>query len=324
MRRFALLASTPVSFRVRASRAFCTAPPKVDMKLVKQIRDLTGAPMSDCKSAITNCAHEQDVIGAACAWLRKVGKAQQAKKTGRPTSQGLIGFQVSPDSKQAVIVELNTETDFVAQNEKFQVLLGDIVLAASKAPTIDAVLQEEGQITKAKIADQIADAVNALRENIQLTRVQLLKGESFVGAYMHQAVKHERVPASVQIGRIGCLVGVKAKGDADPAKVGSFANTVAMHCAAAFPKYLNAETVPNDAIEAEKKILHDQIVLSGKNLDRAETIVTGRLKKFYEENCLTLQTLVVTEAQEPVAKAAAEASCEITGFLRFQVGEALS
>jgi len=295
------------------------------MKLVKQIRDLTGAPMSDCKAAVTNSANEADVISAACTWLRKVGKAQQAKKIGRPTSQGLIGLHVSSDSKRAVLVELNTETDFVAQNEKFQLLLGDIVLAAAKQPTIDAVLQMDGQIQKTKIADQIADAVNSLRENIQLTRITVLEGDSFVGCYMHQGVAHDRIPKNVIIGRIGCLVAVRAKSDSpDVSQVGAFANMVAMHCAAAFPKYLSPETIPPDAVEAERKILHEQVVLSGKNLDRADTIVAGRLKKFYEENCLNMQTLIVTENQESISKAAEEADCELTGFLRFQVGESLT
>jgi len=281
--------------------------------------------MSDCKAAITNSANEVDVIGAACTWLRKVGKAQQAKKTGRPTSQGLIGLHVSSDSKQAVVVELNTETDFVAQTEKFQLLLGDIVLAAAKQPTIEAVLQADGQIQKIKIADQIADAVNSLRENIQLTRISVLKADSFVGAYMHQTVTPDRVPKNVIIGRIGCVVAVKAKGESPNfSQVGALANTVAMHCAAACPKYLSPETVPPDTVEAEKKILHEQVVLSGKNVDKADTIVAGRLKKFYEENCLNMQTLMVTDSQESVSEAAAEAECELTGFLRFQVGESLS
>jgi elongation factor Ts len=297
------------------------------MKLVKQIRELTGAPMSDCKNAITNSVNEPDVISAACTWLRKVGKAQQAKKTGRPTSQGLVGMYVNQEAKQAILVELNTETDFVAQNEKFQVLLGDIVLAVAKQPTnnIDAVLQLQGQIQPIKIADQLADAVNSLRENIQLTRITVLKADTFVGSYMHQALTHERVPSNVLMGKIGCLVAVKAKGSSpDISIVSSFANTVAMHCAAAVPKYLSPETVPQEAVEAEKKILHEQVVLSGKNVDRADTIVAGRIKKFYEENCLNMQTLVVTENQESVSNAAAEADCELTGFLRFQVGEALS
>jgi elongation factor Ts len=291
------------------------------MKLVKQVRDITGAPMSDCKAAISNSLNEADVISAACTWLRKVGKAQQAKRTGRAASQGLIGLHVDSDSKQAVLVELNTETDFVAQNEKFQVLLGDMVLAAAQQPTIEAVLQTQGQIQSIKIADQLADAVNSLRENIQLSRIKVLKAESFIGSYMHQAVEPKGVPPGVRIGRIGCVVAVRALPGAESSRVQNFAHTVAMHCAAALPRYLNAASVPPDILEAERKLLHEQVILSGKNVDRVDSIVTGRLKKFYEETCLNMQTLLVTENQESVSKAAAEAKCELTGFLRFEVGK---
>lgn len=335
MRRFANLSlfSMSRSNSVSYQRAFCAAAAsKVDMKLVKQVREMTGAPMSDCKAAISNSLNETDVISAACSWLRKVGKSQQAKRIGRATSQGLVGLQVTNNAEtnkhEAVLVELSTETDFVAQNEKFRLLLGEIVLAAASSaatPTTESILQEEGRIQSVKIGDQLADAVNSLRENIQLSRISTLSGESFIGSYMHQAVKHDRLPDSVQIGRIGCLVAVKAKSaSADPTKIQAFANTVAMHCAAAFPKYLNKKSVPQDAMEAEKKLLHEQVVLSGKNLDRADKIVEGRLKKFYEDTCLDMQTLVVTDHPEIISVAAAEADCELTGFLRFQVGESIA
>jgi len=314
-----------------SSSSSSSPSPKVDMALLKQLREMTGAPVSDCKKALENSVGEKDIISAACQWLRKVGKAQQAKKLGRPASEGLVGMCVNTDKKWGVLVELNTETDFVAHNARFQCLLGDIVLAASKAqqpptPTVESVLQANGEINGVRISDQIADCVNSLRENIQIARISTFRApeDGFVGSYMHQAVTHPRVPSHILLGRIGCLVGVKSTGEGDLEKVQGFAKTVAMHCAASTPKYLNAESVPKEAVEEEKKILREQVIASGKNVDKIETIVTGRLKKFYDDNCLTLQTLLVTEDQTQVKVAAAEAGCELTGFLRFQVGEALS
>jgi len=241
-------------------------------------------------------------------------------------------LHVNKNRREAVVVELNTETDFVAQNEKFQLLLGDIVLAASRRSgdslTVETLLQEPGTINTSRLSDTLADAVNSLRENIQLTRVSVFKSDFIIGSYMHQVVQQAQVPAEVLMGRIGCLVGIKPTGDTmdddKRAKLESFANTMAMHCAAAFPKYLSPETVPAEALEAEKKLLKEQVALSGKGLDKADAIVAGRLKKFYEDNCLTMQTLLVTESQEPISKITKELGCECSGFLRYQVGEALS
>jgi len=300
-------------------RSFCSLnQAKVDMKHVKALRELTGAPMSDCKTAIVNSQNESDILAAAANWLRKHGKIQQAKKAGRATNQGLIGLFTS--GKKGILVELNCETDFVAQNQVFHSLLRDITLVAGHGTLCpNQILSEKSQLGKGTIADHVSDAVNVLRENIQVSRIAALEGTHALGSYVHQGVFTE---GPVRLGKIGCLVAGRSELAEAPTGLEEVLRTVAMHVAAASPRFLSPETVPPDVLEAETKLLREQVALTG-NTAHIDKVVAGRLKKFYDDSCLLNQKLLVTERQELVSTMAKENDCVITGFLRFQLGEAL-
>jgi len=303
-------------------RFFCAAAkPQVDVKLVKTLRELTGAPMADCKAAIVNSQNEPDVLAAASTWLRKLGKTQQTKKAGRATTQGLVGLYV--EGTRGVLAELNCETDFVAQNTTFHTLLRDIMLVAGKKDVCpQSIMTVSSELGKGTIADQMGDAVNTLRENIQLARISVLQGTDALGAYMHQTVSEV---GPVRLGKIGCLVSSRHVLRVVPPHhtLQAACNTIAMHAAAASPKYLGQESVPADVVRAEVNLLKEQATLSGKGPAHIDGIVAGRLRKFYEDMCLLNQKLLVTEGQELVSTFAKDHECDITGFVRFQVGEAL-
>ena len=283
---------------------------------VKELRDLTGAGMMDCKAALTETNGNME---EAVDWLRKKGISKADKKAGRTAAEGLIG--VDSGVREAAVVEVNSETDFVARNAAFQEIVGNVakvalayggkteVVAAAKYPGSDK-----------SVADTIKDAVGTIGENLGFRRSAKLTVEhGAVATYVHNAVADG-------LGKIGVLVAIETTGNEQAAN--AFARQVAMHVAATSPMALTTEELDPAAIEREKAIFSDQARQSGKPEAIIEKMVEGRLRKFYEEVVLLKQAFVLNP-DVTVEKALKDAEKEIgapakiTAYLRFALGEGI-
>jgi len=281
--------------------------------LVKDLREKTGAGMMDCKNAL---AETDGDIEAAIDWLRKKGLAKAAKKSGRVAADGLVGAAV--EDLVGVVVEVNSETDFVARNEDFQGLVrGVVAVALDKAPDVDAgAVLDAHYMGGGTVNEAIANAIATIGENITLRRVQGLRvPEGAIGWYVHGQIVEG-------LGRIGVIVGLESKGDR--AALATLGRQVAMHVAAASPVALNAEGVDPATVSRERSVLADKN--AGKPPHVLEKIVESGLKTFYKEVCLLDQAYVHDPAKS-VAQAVKEAekavgaAIAITGFIRFALGE---
>jgi elongation factor Ts len=289
---------------------------EVTAALVKDLREKTGAGMMDCKKALAETAGDFE---AAIDWLRKKGLSAAAKKSSRVASEGLVG--VATDGTSGAIIEINAETDFVARNESFQAL----VEACAKLS-----LATKGDIEKLKtqpypgesrtVSEQITHLIATIGENMQLRRsASLSVSQGVVATYIHTATK----PG---LGRIGVMVALESSGDAG--KLVTLGKQIAMHVAAANPQALDIAGVDPAALEREKNIYRDQASGAGKPADIVEKMVTGRVRKYYEEVVLLEQNFVMddkTKVGAAVEKAAKEmgAPVKLTGFLRYGLGEGI-
>jgi elongation factor Ts len=281
--------------------------------LVKDLREKTGAGMMDCKNALA--ATDGD-IEAAIDWLRKKGLAKAAKKSGRIAADGLVGAAV--EDLVGVVVEVNSETDFVARNDDFQGLVrGILAVALDKAPEVDVdTVLRAHYMGGGTVADAIANAIATIGENITLRRVRGLRvSEGAIGQYVHAQIADG-------LGRIGVLVGLESKGDR--AALATLGRQVAMHVAAASPIALNAEGVDPATVSRERSVLADKN--AGKPPHVIEKIVESGLKTFYKEVCLLDQAYVHDPAKSVAqavkeAEKAAGAPIAISGFVRFALGE---
>jgi elongation factor Ts len=282
---------------------------------VKELRDITGAGMMDCKAALAETGGD---IEAAIDLLRKKGIAKADKKAGRTAAEGLIG--VAADANSAVVVEVNSETDFVARNDSFQEIVRNVAQAALGTDgTTDAVANAAYADGKS-VTDAIKDAIATIGENMSFRRsAKLSVGQGAVATYVHNAVADN-------LGKMGVLVAIETAGNADAAR--SFARQVAMHVAATNPLSLTPDEIDPAVVEREKAIFSDQARASGKPENIIEKMVEGRLRKFYEEVVLVKQAFVINP-DLTVEKALAEAEKEIgapakiTGFIRFALGEGI-
>jgi elongation factor Ts len=282
--------------------------------MVKELREMTGAGMMDCKSAL---GETEGDMQKSVDLLRKKGLAKAAKKAGRVAAEGLIGAAVS--GTKGVVVEVNSETDFVARNDLFQGLvkmIADIALTAgSDVEAIKAA--RAGSIT---VADAIADTISKVGENMTLRRATVLAvKQGAVASYVHSAV-------SDGLGRIGVLVGLESSGDADELK--RFGRMVAMHVAAANPQALDPGGLDPEVVRREKEVLADKFKAQGKPANVIEKIVDSGLKTFYKEVCLLDQAFIHTP-DKSVAQAVKEAEgkvgapVKVTGYVRYAVGEGI-
>ncbi|MAS07371.1 MAG: elongation factor Ts [Ahrensia sp.] len=283
----------------------------ITASLVKQLRDMTGAGMMDCKAALTETGGN---IEEAVDWLRKKGIAKADKKSGRTAAEGLVG--VASDDNGAVVVEVNSETDFVARNEAFQELVRNIADAALATDgSVEAVASAAYPGGSKTIEQAVKDAVATIGENMALRRAARLDGT--VATYVHNSV-------SDGLGKLGVLVAIETAGDKDAAR--AFGRQVAMHVAATNPMALDVTDLDQAAVERERAIFSEQARASGKPENIIEKMVEGRLRKFYEEVCLVKQAFVINP-DLTVEKALAEAEKEIgapakiAGFVRFALGE---
>jgi elongation factor Ts len=283
---------------------------------VKELRDKTGAGMMDCKAALAETGGDME---AAVDWLRAKGLAKAAKKAGRVAAEGLIGL--ATEGNAAAIVEVNSETDFVARNPQFQEMVSTIAKTALKAKGDLAQLDKSTYGSgKATVADTIKEMIGSIGENMTLRRTAHLSvAKGAIASYMHNML-------APGLGKIGVIVALESAGDEK--KIASFGKQVAMHVAAANPQAVDVADLDPAYVARERAILVEQAKESGKPEAVIEKMVDGRLRKFYEEVVLLQQPFVhdpdvtVTKALEAAAKDAG-APIKITGFYRFALGEGI-
>ncbi|CUH83175.1 translation elongation factor Ts [Thalassovita mediterranea] len=272
----------------------------ITAKMVKELRDSTGAGMMDAKKALTETDGDME---AAVDWLRTKGLAKAAKKSGRTAAEGLVGLSV--EGGKGVAVEVNSETDFVAKNAEFQEMVKGIAAAAINVADVEALAGAD--MGGKTVADTITDKIATIGENMSLRRMASVEGD-IVASYVHNA-------ATAGMGQIGVLVALKGGDEA-------FGKQVAMHIAAAAPLGLGEADLDPAAVEKERQVQIDIAKESGKPDAVIEKMIVGRMKKYIAESTLLGQAFVVNP-DLTVEKAAAEAGAEILGFVRLEVGEGI-
>jgi elongation factor Ts len=287
----------------------------INAGMVKDLRDKTGAGMMDCKGALAETGGD---IEAAIDLLRKKGLAKAAKKGGRIAADGLIGVATQPG--HGAVVEVNSETDFVARGDDFQHFVHNVAkLALSVEGDQDSLLKAPYP-TAPTTQDALTAIIAKIGENMAIRRCAALNASpGVVASYVHNAVAPE-------LGKIGVLVAIKSAANTD--RLMALGKQLAMHVAAASPIALSAKDVPSDVAARERAIYADQARESGKPENVIEKMVEGRMRKYYEEQVLMLQTFVI-DGETQIAKVIENASkdfgtpVEVTGFLRFLVGEGI-
>ena len=284
----------------------------ISAQTVKELRDKTGAGMMDCKAALAETDGDME---KAVDWLRKKGLAKAANKAGRTAADGLIGL--AQTATKGAVVEVNSETDFVARNEFFQGLVRMIADVALTVGT-DVEVIKQAKVGNMTVADAIAESVAKIGEHITLRRAASLGVEGGVIAnYVHSTVAEG-------LGKIGVLVAIQTTGKADEAT--RFGRMVAMHVAASNPQALDPSRLDPDIVRREKEVLADKAKAQGKPDHVIDKIVESGLKTFYKEVCLLDQPFI-HEPDKSVAQAAKEAEgkvggpIKITGYVRFALGE---
>ncbi|CAN5297766.1 translation elongation factor Ts [soil metagenome] len=282
---------------------------------VKELREISGAGMMDCKKALNETDGNMD---AAVDWLRTKGLATAAKKAGRAASEGLVGVAVSGNKGAAV--EVNSETDFVAKNEQFQNFVRSATeLALTHGDTIEA-LGAAPMPQGGSVQDVLTANIATIGENQSLRRVATVSvNEGAVVSYVHNA-------AAPGLGKIGVLVALE--GNADKAKIEALGKQLAMHIAAASPAALHEEGLDAALVERERAIAMEKAAESGKPANIVEKMVEGAIAKFRKENALLSQLFVMdnkTKISDVVAAAAKDAggSIALTAYVRFQLGEGI-
>lgn len=286
---------------------------------VKKLREMTGAGMMDCKKALTETDGDMD---KAVEWLRENGLAKAAKKADRIAAEGMVAVDVSADGKAASIVEVNSETDFVAKNEKFQAYVAEVAAQAktTSAADIDAFMAEPWAAdTSVTVDEKLKSMIAVIGENMNIRRFKKVETDGLVVSYIHAG------------GKIGVLVTADTDSDSDAVK--ECLKNCAMQIAALNPKYVSTAEVSEEYKEHEKGILLAQAKNDPKNAGKPDNIIEkmilGRLNKELKEVCLLEQEYVKAENKETVAKyveAVAKAEgCKLalTGFVRFETGEGL-
>ena len=282
---------------------------------VKELRERTGAGMMDCKKAL---AENNGEMEAAIDWLRAKGLSAAAKKAGRTAAEGLVGVTV--EGKRGAIVEVNSETDFVAKNELFQDFVRNVAALALENGTDVEALGNLAYPGGGTVAEALTDNIAKIGENQSLRRAAILEvGEGAVVSYVHNQV-------APGLGKIGVLVALEGAASADALQ--ALGKQIAMHVAAAHPLALTADELPADLIERERSIAMEKAKESGKPQNIVDKMVEGGLAKFGKENALLTQLFVMdnkTPVSEVVASAAKDAGNAITlkGFVRFQLGEGI-
>lgn len=272
----------------------------MNASLIKELRDLSGAGMMDCKKALEENNNDLD---KAAAYLREKGIAKAAKKAGRIAAEGLS--TIKEDGNKAVILEINCETDFVAKNEKFQKFVDDVAntILSSDAKTMQEAL--ELSCNDGSLNDYVTNMTATIGEKISFRRFTLVtkNDDEYFGSYIHMG------------GKISVLSVIKGANE-------NVAKDVSMHAAAMRPEYVTKKQVPEDVVENEKKILTEQAISEGKPANIAEKMVAGRISKFYKEICLEEQDFVKDNSVS-VSKYVSNNGGEIVDVIRYEVGEGM-
>jgi elongation factor Ts len=286
----------------------------ITAQMVKELRERTGAGMMDCKAALLETDGD---IEQAVDLLRKKGLAKAAKKAGRIAAEGLIGLAV--EGTKGVLVEVNSETDFVARNDLFQ---GLVKMIANVALTVGTDVEKikAAKVGTITIADAIADTIAKIGENMTLRRASRLSvGTGVIANYVHNSVEEG-------LGKIGVLVALESNGKADELK--RFGRMVAMHVAASNPQAVDPSGLDADVVRREKEVLADKYKAQGKPANVVDKIVESGLKTFYKEVCL-LDQAYIHEPDKSVSQAIKEAEgkvggpIKVTGFVRYALGEGI-
>ena len=293
----------------------------LSMEQIKELREKSGAGMSDCKKALE--ASNGDVE-AAMDWLRTKGLASAAKKAGRVAAEGLVG--VATSGTVGCMVELNAETDFVARNEQFQNLVSQATQTAlqSEFTTVEdlgsAIMGDSTVESGQTVQDAVTALIATIGENMTLRRaVKLTVGHGAVSAYVHNAV-------APNLGKIGVLVALESEAPAEALQ--ALGKQLAMHIAANAPLALSAADLDPAAVERERAVLTEQATASGKPAEMVAKMVDGRLRKYYEDVVLLEQTFII-DGERKIAKvvedaaAAAGKPVQLAGFVRYQLGEGI-
>ena len=286
----------------------------ISAELVKQLREMTGAGMLECKKALEEA---QGDIEKAKEILRIKGLAKAEKKAGRETKEGIVQTYVSEDRKVGVILELNCETDFVAKNEQFVELslnlakhIASVKENTNKSGSFEDIAQQPYYADNSQnVEDLVKSAIARIGENIRLSRWARFDAEGYVHAYVHG------------IGRVGVLMEYKADSISDD--VLRLAQDIVLQIAAMKPEFVSVEAIPSEVLEREKKILAEQTRQEGKPEHMIDRIVEGKLKRFYQEKVLLEQPFIKDE-KKPVKQYISESGLnfEVVRFVRFEVGSA--
>ncbi|MBU1335002.1 MAG: translation elongation factor Ts [Alphaproteobacteria bacterium] len=284
--------------------------------MVKQLRDSTGVGMMDCKKALAETNGDME---AAVDWLRTRGLAKAAKKADRVAAEGLVG--VATAGTKAAVVEVNSETDFVARNEQFQAIVANVAKLA---------LDADGDVVKLgempfpgsghSVSAELTEAIAKIGENMNLRRTQTVSvSDGVVESYVHNAVK-------AGLGRMGILVALESTGD--KTALSALGKQLAMHIAATNPLSIDPEDLDQDVVARERAIILEQVKESGKSAEIAEKMVDGRMRKYFEEVTLLAQTFVIdgeTKVRDAIKNAEKDvgAPIKLTKFVRFALGEGI-
>jgi elongation factor Ts len=289
---------------------------EITAALVKELREKTGVGMMDCKKALAETAGD---LEGAVDWLRKKGLSAAAKKADRVAAEGLVGVFV--EGKAGAIVEVNSETDFVARNDKFQAFVATVAkLALAAGEDVEALKAAAFLGSGRSVADELTHLVATIGENLTVRRsAKLSVGAGVVASYVHNAL-------APGLGKIGVLVALESNGGAEA--LAGFGRQLAMHIAAANPQALDIKSVDPQALDRERAVLREQARASGKPEAIIDKMVEGRLRKYYEEVVLLEQVYVIdgeSRVKEAIAAAAKQLGAPITatGFVRFMLGEGI-
>lgn len=284
--------------------------------MVKELRESTGAGMLDCKKALVEANGNMD---EAVDWLRKKGLASAAKKSSRIAAEGLVAVKV--DGNKGAVVEVNSETDFVAKNDIFQAYVEDAaVVALSCGADVEAMKNAKDPVSDKTFGERLTDMIARIGENMNLRRAKIVQvNNGLVSSYIHNAARDG-------LGKIGVLVALEST--ADKSQLATLGKQIAMHIAACAPISLDVAHVDPAAVEHEKSIFAEQAAASGKPANIIEKMVEGRIRKFYEEVVLEEQSFIMDpdkKVKDVVAQAAKDAGADIklVDFAFFKLGDGL-
>jgi elongation factor Ts len=284
--------------------------------MVKELREKSGAGMMDCKKALSeNNGQMEDAID----WLRKKGLASVSKKSGRVAAEGLVGINVKNNS--GVIIEINSETDFVSRNEIFQNFVKNCgELALSKKSNIEELKKLPYPESERTVDEELANNIATIGENMNIRRLEFLEvSEGGLFSYIHNSTAEG-------LGRLGVLVSLKSKLNVD--ELSALGKQIAMHVAATSPKSLSIDDLDEQIVNRERQVLIDQAIASGKPKEIADKIVQGRMHKFYQEVVLNEQVSVLdgeTKIKDLVKNFSKEknSDIELTGFKMIKLGDGI-